>query len=255
MQNELDYDIFNDAPNRGAVVVLRTSYLDNGQTKHTIFKNDDLHHAKTILSALSSFGYNIRTKYSLIKNVKYDDLANDSAIPYGKHFLLVSDDVVIAFEKLEVTAPGLIYGVHKTSEIKKMAEYKIMNITRMKSAYESSSDDESEDEEENKTEGTNEHKPTGFAKPALVPDKLANFIGVPSGTMLSGPQITKKVWDQLKERKLMLEDKRVFRTNDEVSEVFGVSESVNNYTNHNDKEGFNFCNLQRYISNALKQQK
>jgi len=60
------------------------------------------------------------------------------------------------------------------------------------------------------------------------------------------------VWDQLKQRELFYEkDKRVFRTNKEVSELFGVNKSVNNSTDHRDKEGFNFCNLQSYIKNAL----
>lgn len=99
-----------------------------------------------------------------------------------------------------------------------------------------------------------EHKATGFAKPQAVPEKLAKFIGVAPNTMLSGPEITRKVWAQLRERKLTYEkDKRVFRTDKEVTEVFGVKKDVNKSTDHKDKEGFNFCNLQRYISKALKQ--
>ena len=97
------------------------------------------------------------------------------------------------------------------------------------------------------------HKPTGFAKPQVVPEKLAKFIGVNNGDELTGPEITSKVWTQLKERGLTYEkDKRVFRTNKEVSDLFNVSNDVNKCTNHRDKNGFNFCNLQTYIANALK---
>jgi hypothetical protein len=96
------------------------------------------------------------------------------------------------------------------------------------------------------------HTPTGFAKPQPVPDKLAKFIGVKSGTELTGPTITSKVWTQLKERGLTYEkDKRVFRTDKEVSELFNVPSSVNKSQDHRDKKGFNFCNLQTYIANAL----
>lgn len=96
------------------------------------------------------------------------------------------------------------------------------------------------------------HKPTGFAKPQKVPEKLAKFIKVTPGSELTGPALTSKVWDQLKQRELFYEkDKRVFRTNKEVSDLFGVNKSVNSSTDHKDKEGFNFCNLQSYIKNAL----
>lgn len=97
------------------------------------------------------------------------------------------------------------------------------------------------------------HKPTGFAKPQVVPEKLAKFIGVRGGAELTGPEITSAVWKQLKSRNLTYEnDKRVFRTNKEVSALFNVPASVNNSVDHRDENGFNFCNLQTYIAHALK---
>lgn len=96
------------------------------------------------------------------------------------------------------------------------------------------------------------NKPTGFIKGVEVPKKLAKFIGVETGTVLSTPEITKKVWAELENRGLQYEnDKRVFRTNKEVSDVFGVPKSVNKSFDHKDKEGFNFCNIQKYIKNAV----
>lgn len=98
-----------------------------------------------------------------------------------------------------------------------------------------------------------QHKPTGFAKPQVVPEKLAKFIGVKSGAELTGPEITSKVWKQLKDRNLTYEkDKRVFRTNKEVTALFNVPASVNNSVDHRDENGFNFCNLQTFIAHALK---
>lgn len=98
-----------------------------------------------------------------------------------------------------------------------------------------------------------QHKPTGFAKPQVVPEKLAKFIGVKGGSELTGPEITSAVWKQLKSRNLTYEnDKRVFRTNKEVSALFNVPSTVNNSVDHRDEHGFNFCNLQTYIAHALK---
>jgi chromatin remodeling complex protein RSC6 len=98
---------------------------------------------------------------------------------------------------------------------------------------------------------------TGFAKQVELPEYLAKFIGYDSGTLMSGPEITKQVWKQMKERGLTYEnDKRVFRTNAEVSKLFNVPESVNNSTTYNDLEnGFNFCNLQKYIAHAIGKNK
>lgn len=98
-----------------------------------------------------------------------------------------------------------------------------------------------------------QHKPTGFAKPQVVPEKLAKFIGVKGGSELTGPEITSAVWKQLKSRNLTYEnDKRVFRTNKEVSALFNVPATVNTSVDHRDEHGFNFCNLQTYIAHALK---
>ena len=98
-----------------------------------------------------------------------------------------------------------------------------------------------------------QHKPTGFAKKQVVPSKLAKFISVKEGTELTGPEITSAIWKQLKSRKLTWEkDKRVFRTNPEVTALFGVPASVNKSEDHKDENGFNFCNLQKFIAYALK---
>lgn len=94
---------------------------------------------------------------------------------------------------------------------------------------------------------------TGFAKAKPVPDKLAKFIGVAPGIELTSPEVTKKVWYQLKERGLCyIGDNRVFRVNSEVSKLFNVPITVNKSTNHRDITGFNFYNMQKYIVNAYK---
>lgn len=112
-----------------------------------------------------------------------------------------------------------------------------------------------------KSERSKNHKPTGFARLRPVTGKLAEFMGVESGTELSGPAITKKVWQELKNRNLTWKgdekkgvkgDQRVLRVDDEVAKLFSVPKSVNNSTDHKDPQGLNFGNLQRYIKNAME---
>ena len=95
-------------------------------------------------------------------------------------------------------------------------------------------------------------KPTGFIKKSEIKGKLAKYIKVEKDVQLSGPELTKEIWKQLSERGLQYsKDKRVFRTDDETEDVFGVPKSVNKITSHKDPNGFNFCNIQKYISYAL----
>jgi hypothetical protein len=111
-----------------------------------------------------------------------------------------------------------------------------------------------------KSKRSENHKPTGFARLKPVSDKLSGFIGVNPGTELSGPEITKKVWAELKSRNLTYQgdekkgvkgDQRVLRVDEEVSKLFGVPMSVNKSVDCKDPNGFNFGNLQKYIKNAM----
>ncbi len=50
-----------------------------------------------------------------------------------------------------------------------------------------------------------------------IPDKLAKFIGVESGIILSIPIITYHVWNELKKRNLFYKkDRRIFRIDEEI---------------------------------------
>lgn len=97
--------------------------------------------------------------------------------------------------------------------------------------------------------------PTGFATEKELPADFAEWLGEEEGTKLSGPQITKRVWSKLKELGLQAEDRRVFRTNREVSRILGVPSSVNDHVNgpdaYKDPEGFNFRTIQKRISYAM----
>jgi len=95
---------------------------------------------------------------------------------------------------------------------------------------------------------------SGFSNPVTVPKKLAKFLKLNKGVKLSKPELTKKIWKTIKDKDLVYaNDSRVFRTNTEVSDIFGVDEKANDSISHKDKYGFNFCNLQSHISYALNE--
>lgn len=86
-----------------------------------------------------------------------------------------------------------------------------------------------------------------------VENPLAKFLGVESGTKLAMPEVTKKVYAILDSKGLLYEtDKRVFRVDNEISELFSVPMTVNNFTSPHDEQGFNFGTLQKYVACAWK---
>lgn len=94
--------------------------------------------------------------------------------------------------------------------------------------------------------------PTGFVAQKEIGGKLADWLQVDRGTMMSGPEISKAFWKRIAEEGLQYEeDKRIFRTNKEVSKIFGVSEKVNKSVDPSDKEGFNMRTYQTHITHAL----
>jgi len=48
-------------------------------------------------------------------------------------------------------------------------------------------------------------------------------------------------------------DKRVFRVNKEVCDLFNIGMDVNQSTDYRDQYGFNFWNLEQYVLQVLEQ--
>jgi hypothetical protein len=94
---------------------------------------------------------------------------------------------------------------------------------------------------------------TGFNKKIVLPNKLANLIKVPNGSIMTMPEYTKKVFSELKERNLYYkDDNRIFRADKEFIEIFELKDSVNKSITFPDPEGFNIRTIQKCISNAYK---
>jgi chromatin remodeling complex protein RSC6 len=97
-------------------------------------------------------------------------------------------------------------------------------------------------------------EPTGFIKKSLLPNDLADLVGVAHGTEMSTPELTKRFYAVLKERNLCDEkDHRIFRPDTQMRRVFNLPDSVMTSTSHKDLNGFNFMTLQKHISTCLKQ--
>jgi chromatin remodeling complex protein RSC6 len=106
--------------------------------------------------------------------------------------------------------------------------------------------------EKMKKKRSGNRKPTGFENPHNIPNKFADFLNVEHGCKMTGPEITKKMWEVLKEKGLISDkDGRVFKVTTEVMNVFKLSKEALKVTKM-DKNGFNMFNLQKYIKIALE---
>jgi len=90
---------------------------------------------------------------------------------------------------------------------------------------------------------------TGFAKNNTVPKNIIKFLKLDDDTELSRPEVTKRIYKELWNRGLYYKkDRRVLRVDDDVIELFGIDEDVNDITDPKDVNGFNFYNLQKLIA-------
>lgn len=90
----------------------------------------------------------------------------------------------------------------------------------------------------------------GINKPIILPNKLADLIGVNRGTSMPRTRVGSLVYNEFSQRGLLYEkDKRIMRVDNELKQIFNVSDRVNNSINVKDKvdEGINFYNLHSYI--------
>jgi len=102
-------------------------------------------------------------------------------------------------------------------------------------------------------------KPTGFNKPRLIPDKMADLIGIDRGTEMSGPEYTKRFYNYLSEHNLYGNTKKIFKVDEAIKETFGLTKAqvdkMNNSTDDRDVDGLNFTTIQRYFSKEFNKLK
>lgn len=82
---------------------------------------------------------------------------------------------------------------------------------------------------------------------------LQQLLGAGAPAEMPLTDITNQVYQILKDRNLIYEnDRRVFRTDQQISDVFHLNmEHVNQSTDVYDEQGFNFTTFQRMLEGAL----
>lgn len=82
-------------------------------------------------------------------------------------------------------------------------------------------------------------KPSGFARPSKISDKLCNFMNKPKGTELARTEVTQYLISYIKRNKLQNEEnKRLIVPNNELKTLLGIQDS----------DELNYFNLQSYMN-------
>lgn len=90
---------------------------------------------------------------------------------------------------------------------------------------------------------------TGFTKPSIVPDNLADFLGLKRGTIMSRTELTGLLCKEFTKRNLYHKnDRRIIIPDDDVRKLFNLPKSAEKSSDPKDKNGLNFYNLQKYIA-------
>ena len=87
-----------------------------------------------------------------------------------------------------------------------------------------------------------EHKPSGFAKEALVSDELAKFLGKPSGTMMARTQVTKEINAYIKKHKLQDPNQ---------GKIINPDKRLKNLLRVGSGEELTYFNLQKYMKHLF----
>lgn len=98
-----------------------------------------------------------------------------------------------------------------------------------------------------------EKKKKGFRKPTVVPDKLADYVGIERGKIMCRTELTGLICDKFKKDGLYLKnDKRIIIPDKEVMELFNLPESAKKSNDPKDPNGLNFYTLQTHIAKCYK---
>lgn len=85
-------------------------------------------------------------------------------------------------------------------------------------------------------------KPSGFAKPSKLSDKLCSFLGVSSGSEMPRTEVTRRISAYVKSAQLQkAEDKKFFTPDNKLKSILSPLEGDHKAT------GYSFFNLQKYI--------
>jgi chromatin remodeling complex protein RSC6 len=112
------------------------------------------------------------------------------------------------------------------------------------------------DVKSNKPKKDNKDAKGGFVKPTRVPNKLADLLDIPRGTLLSRTDVTKRLYKYFKDNELQDDDdNRIIRPTREVRKAFGLSKKAIKITDVRDTDGITIYTLQTHIAKLYKNEK
>lgn len=96
-------------------------------------------------------------------------------------------------------------------------------------------------------------KQSGFFAQHGITKELANWLNVDHNIRVTVSELTKLVYENLKNKNLVdIQNKKIFRTDEETALLFGFDmEQVNNSVCPHDVNNFSFLNMQKYISKHI----
>lgn len=164
-----------------------------------------------------------------IKDIKSS--LNISDITLGKKFSIIDEKMKNIYENL-----NSIKSLHK----KEMENINIGSNTNQIGSN------------TNQTTNNFEQKNEKEISQIKIPTQLAKFLNIENNMEFNKKEILQMVWEEFIKRGLIYEkNKRVLRVDDEASQLFNISKSVNDSTDHRDKNCLNFSLLQKSILNIL----
>lgn len=203
-------------------------------------KSQPKNQSKNQESSITATSTTTSTSTSKSKKVKKDEISED----HSNETVETTESVDSKFEKLMITLNETRKNIADLQRQEKILIKKMSNVHKSELRRAS-----------NKKRRPNV-KPTGFATPKMIGGRFADWLGVERGTMLTGPEISSAFWKRIKEEGLQYEDnKRIFRCNKEVAEIFNISDKemkiMNKSIDPKDENGFNMRTYQTHIARAL----
>ena len=93
---------------------------------------------------------------------------------------------------------------------------------------------------------------TGFVKPSVVPDNIADFLGIERGTMIARTKVGSLLMNEFKKRNLLYaKDKRIIIPNNDIYKLFPklkVTDKIS--TDPKDPDGLNLYTFQTHLSDC-----
>jgi|SaaInlStandDraft_3_1057020.scaffolds.fasta_scaffold16651_2 chromatin remodeling complex protein RSC6 len=113
-----------------------------------------------------------------------------------------------------------------------------------------------ESRKKNKCISKNDSRSSGFNKEEFIPKGISKLLKLQPNTKMTRPQITKKIYEYIKHKKLYYKkNKQVLRADKKLMSLFSLPSSVNKATDPSDEKAFTFFTIQTHIKKCFEKEK